>query len=360
MKLGFEQAFELISDNDAFHDFLDRLAVELGAKGYAAGWAGDSHVESMFAIKNDWSDSMIQSYFAEFAVHDPWTRAIMQLPASGDFLSMHDLVGDREFLDSALYNDLLRPGGDDTAQAIANRVDLPSGGTAGLTFYRGKNQKPFASEQTDRLNFISGDLSRLLALKAQIHEKDLENRDYRLLLDRKNFPIFILNSSMKIVSLNSAAESIVEQGKGLKCMKGRLVATMPERDAALRGACRAVLSGSLEDASTVSISCGNIRRNFVILAAPNPGGGHRVILIGDTPRAFGDVTKEVLRDRFRLSPAESELLCMLASGCSTKNAAVRRGVSIETIRTQYRSAIEKMNCANLVDAIISVRQLPSL
>lgn len=332
----------------------------MGAKGYAAGWAGRTHVESMFAIKNDWSPEMIERYYVEYAASDPWTQAMMRLPPTGQFHALGDHVSEQSFENSALFNDLLREGGDDTFHAAGNMFALPSGGAGGLTFYRGKGQAGFAASSLDELNAAGGDLQRLLILKASLHADRIAIASWQDMIDRLLTPVIVLNTGRGIVAANLAAQDILSLGRGLCMRGGKLTAVLPEKQAELETACRSALNAPIDQVATFSLRCGEIARHFTLMCAPNPGGGRRIILLGDQPESLGVGIHALLRCRYRLSPAEADLMVHLANGLSTSDIAERRRVTVDTLRTQYRAAMAKMDCRSLIQAIITVRRMPIL
>ncbi|NVD45287.1 helix-turn-helix transcriptional regulator [Qipengyuania atrilutea] len=357
MRLSFERAYEAVTDDGQFLNILDEVAATIDAKGYAAGWAAHGLIESMFAIKNDWSADMITDYHTNHAPSDPWAAAVFSAGNFGTFQNLSQLVPDKKFGASELYNELLRPGGDDTFYAAGLTMPLPDGAAGGVTFYRGRRQGGFDTDAMKALHEIEADLARLVSLKARLHGQSLAGSHWREAVSRLATPAFVLNAEMALVDYNAAAEVILALGRGLTLRRGRLMATFPASHVELESACNAALNGKIGGLSAVRVTCGNIERRFTVLALPNLGGGQRVLLLGDQPEAVGRTQGDLLRLRYRLSPAEATLMCALASGASPQEQALEREVSIETVRTQYRSAVRKMDCKSLTDAIIAVRRI---
>lgn len=360
MTITLEQAFDVLFDDEQFYDLLDRLANSMGAKGYAAGWSGGGQVDSMFAIKNDWSSAMVERYFSDYAGCDPWTIAIMNLPDNGAFHRLSDHVDDATFATSRLCAELLREGGDDTQYAVGNRMALPRGGAGGLTLYRGRGQGDFDGDVTRRLNAMGGDLGRLIALKASMHARNLATSDWRILVDRLAAPMFIVDSSLHLISMNRAADALMLQQPGFAERDGKLRATSASDQSRLERSCLSAAHGSLGDVEALAIRIGDELRHFTVLCAPNPGGGRRIILLGDEPTNLSLNTADLLKKRYRLSPAEAALMVSLASGKSTGTIAEERRVSVETLRTQYRAAMLKMDCRTLTHAILAVREIVAI
>jgi len=80
-----------------------------------------------------------------------------------------------------------------------------------------------------------------------------------------------------------------------------------------------------------------------LLAPPTGrGGGDAVaaIFIGD-PEASQITTAEFLRTLYALTHAEAELVALLARGRSLEEAAVERGVTLNTVRSQLKQVFAK-------------------
>ena len=202
MNLSFEKAYDLIFDREQFLAYLDEVAATIGARDFAAFWANDAVVDTMFAVSAPWSNEMLNRYYLEYTKEDPWFRARVEKgPSDGSFISMDRLVATEVFKRSRLRNELLIPEGEDLLYGIGNLVCIPTGEKVGVTFYRGEGQSCFTSEESDRLNTISSDLTRIILLQAQLHRHDLIMRDWRALVGAASFPVFVIDQNRLSLSL---------------------------------------------------------------------------------------------------------------------------------------------------------------
>lgn len=188
----------------------------------------------------------------------------------------------------------------------------------------------------------------------------MEIASWQDMVDRLLTPVIVLNAGAGIVAANLAVQDIFSVGRGLSRRGGQLTAMLPKKRAELETACSAALNAPIDQVTTLSLRCGEVVRHFTILCAPNPGGGRRLVLLGDQPQMLGFNVNAMLRRRYRLSPAEADLMVHLANGLSTRDIAERRRVTVDTLRTQYRAAMSKMDCRSLTEAIIAVRRIPML
>ena len=98
----------------------------------------------------------------------------------------------------------------------------------------------------------------------------------------------------------------------------------------------------------MAISRPSGKRAFPVLVAPllegKPGDAAEdavaSVLFGD-PDARRAINPELLQTFYDLTPAEAELVVLLAEGVSLEEAAKRRGVTINTVRSQLKNVFAK-------------------
>ena len=98
----------------------------------------------------------------------------------------------------------------------------------------------------------------------------------------------------------------------------------------------------------LAISRPSGKRAFPVLVTPllegEPGdvteGAVVSVLLGDSD-ARQAIAPEVLQTFYDLTPAEAELVGLLAEGVSLEEAAKRRGVTINTVRSQLKNVFAK-------------------
>lgn len=356
--ISLEEAFEAILDGDVFRDVLRSYARRIGAKGFGAGWSGDSRaIDDIFAYENEWTPEMVTAYASSFAQNDPWTRAIAPTgDANNTFIDVSDYVSPQDWERSELYNELLRPNGDDTFWALATAIPFP-GGLGGVTFYRGRTQRQFSDRELAILQTDAGDIARLVGLRAAFVRRTAEATCWRSLVDRFASEAFVIDRNLRLLATNALGEKMLRERAGLFASRGYLHACRPAAQRALEAAAAKVAIGRARDAEVVTLGSGHAARRFQMLRVESEGALHRLILLGDVPASLDARVESTLRATYRLSPAEAELIRRLASGENTGEIAESRQVRVDTIRTQYRSAMAKMNAERLIDAILAVRRI---
>ncbi|WP_158610997.1 helix-turn-helix transcriptional regulator [Aurantiacibacter spongiae] len=361
MALALEAAFDAVMDDEALVALFDSYAARIGAKGYAAGWSGGFAVDEIMVFRNDWSDAMLGEYHERYAANDPWTRAMLASGegADAEFLLTSDYVSDHEFGDSALYNDLLRANGDDSFRAAA-LVGPMQGGLCGITFYRGRRQSDFDRARVMTLNEDAEALGRVLALKALLAGRSAQAASWRMLVDRFAGAVFVLTVNGRLLETNRAGERMLERRAPFFASRGAFFASHPATQARLADALLRASIGIEATPLVIAASPGGRSERFHVLAAPNPGGGRRIVLMGEPPARIGEAARALLIAAFALSPAEAAVMARLAEGASAPELAQERGVSVETVRTQYRAATAKMGCEGLGEALSRVRRIVAI
>ena len=352
--LSLEHVLDAALDNDAFVDLMRSFAGTIGAKGFSAGWASGPAVENMFAFENDWSPEMVARYYADHAEHDPWTRASLCDGLFDTFVKMSDLVSARQYENSGIWNELLRPGGDDSFYALGMKTRL-KGALGGLTFYRSP-KADFDDRSVSPIAASQAILSKLLQIKATIAHGAAQARTWRMLADRFAGEVFVLDITGRLLDCNAIAEQRLIASDGLTLRAGRLVPThrrcLDALDTAISEAvtCLGVVHLSVSDKNDLPVG-------YQIIRTSAPGEAARLMMLGDLPQYVSATMTDRLRAIYNLTPAEADVIVALANGVTVHDVAAKRGSSYETVRSQYRTALSKLDCKRIADAAILLRRV---
>ncbi|ABC62095.1 helix-turn-helix transcriptional regulator [Erythrobacter litoralis] len=356
MPISLEEAYDALADESLFSALIDSFGERLGARSYAGGWASNNSVEQIVAFKGFETDQ-VQQYLAGFAEIDPWTVAFLKRPVYGRFVDMLDYVDSDAYARSALYKRFFEPEGIDVFYAVAFMM-LTDATQSGLTFHRGKKDGEFGPDAIAAVNEDAGDLARLFHLKVRMSQLLHKVTDWEKLLSRVNVELYLIDRSGRLVDCNETARLMLQQEQGLLVQAGRISATDPLTRAALERILGAAQKNRLEATDSFTVGSGGSARRLVVLPVESASGDLRLALIGESKKQLGAEVEPMLRAAYRLSPIEASIMIRLANGEGPKAISVSRSVSQETTKTQYRSAMRKMDCRTLTDAIIAVRRLP--
>lgn len=213
-----------------------------------------------------------------------------------------------------------------------------------LDIRRGRNQPLFEASDTVLLDLIAPHLARATQISRRFQSSQLAASTFSHL----PFGVIVVDSDMRIASLNAAAETILSQsGCGLLRKSNHLVAADIGAMAALRRlvihACRIrddVIPGlggdlvvrklSNDDGNDIALSVGPLINSIQELPLVEQ---HAAIFIREITLDLPEGFAEHVRALFGLTPKEAGLAASLASGRTLKEAAEDSQIRISTARS---------------------------
>lgn len=170
-----------------------------------------------------------------------------------------------------------------------------------------------------------------------------------LLAPYRNFAAFLLDEALLIDTCNAAAAAAfgLRIGQHFDQLNLHL-----ERAEKLKSAAVDVFDGS----APVTVSLHAARPDnpgsmlFRLQKVSGPDGRNRVLVIS-TEFQRRDTTAGLLGTTFDLSKAEQEITRRLTEGGDAKDIAHDRGTSIETVRTQIKAILRKLNVRSQADIV---------
>jgi DNA-binding CsgD family transcriptional regulator len=174
--------------------------------------------------------------------------------------------------------------------------------------------------------------------------------------------VLIVDRDARLVFANRAAERMLESGDGIRLVSGRLTAAHRDDRAAFTALFNPL--GAVEGASAVAaLRRPRNRRPLLVQAVPlrihgrwDPAG--RIVLLIDVdppPRPSPDR----LAVLYGLTAAEARLWADLASGATLAEIALRRQVSVNTLRVQLARLFTKTGAHRQADLICLALEISS-
>lgn len=341
-----------IGDEDELVQFLARLRRDFGAVA-AALISHDFHTrKGSWTLEVGLDSRLRQSYIDHYAAQNPW---LGYSPAyeTGRVHVGHSIIPGWELVRTEFYSDYLRP------QECYHRlcgVPLRLGQeTIYLTVMRAPGQPEFDARDIADVQRLLPHLGRALHLRRHLLRRCATHSALRDLLDALPLAVWIVDRDGRLVTMNAAAEAQLARGVGLRLVGGRLVAAGgSDLGGALR---REVHAAALAPSAgggaggRVTLHPGQGQHPLLLhvspLGARTDAGGQlaqpeRLVAIM-SPGLAGDDGEAVadLAGAFGLTQAESRLCGQLLSGADLAEAAMRLGVSRNTVRTQLRQVFAK-------------------
>jgi DNA-binding CsgD family transcriptional regulator len=197
-----------------------------------------------------------------------------------------------------------------------------------------------------------------------------ENRRHQALTDAiDRFPtgVTLLDARGHLLLANRGARQIFARNDGIALDGTAVRASGANDDAALRraivGAVEAAVAGRLIESTVLSVSRHSERRPYAVMVGPlrphigDPTAADAVVVLYLADLEQGVLRRrEVLRELYGLTEAETQLVELLCQGSSLDEAAGARGVTMNTARSQLKQVFAKTHTSRqseLVRLVIS-------
>lgn len=352
-----EEIYEAATDQGQFERLSARFAEGLGARSGVIHWRDASQDEEEISYSGYFSASQMAVFGEHFANEDVWSGAIKAACTSNRTWNCGELVSPRAYEGSRIYNEWIRPMGDDTFHCLGGVLRMGAI-VAEFGFHRGRGQAAFDAADVRALDGHLDHLRQLITIRHRIRAGARAQASLAAVQDALAYGIFTMTTDGRIVHHNQGAEAILQRGDGLVVRAGRLhaVSSLDEK----------ALAAALERAGSSHAPAG-------ALLIPRKGGGHYEMSLVSSwvgtrrqidafvhDRDCRDATLPGrLRTLFHLTATEAEVAVALEAMSVSEIAAVR-GTTVETIRSQVKSVSGKLGCSRQSEIVAVICNLPKL
>jgi len=281
----------------------------------------------------------------------PW-RSADKPRYRGCFVDISETYPDAELAQSDFYAEWMEPHGLAPEGPVGHTITEEDGRpVAGLALFRQLGGRRFTDDDLRLGDLLAPHLARALRLYRRFGGAQHERLALAEVMNRLAVGLVLVDRGGRPVVSNHTADRIVALNDGLTIDADRLRATNARDDAVLQQLLAEQIAREREGFHAdraMAISRPSGKRAFPLLVAPllkgSPGDAAEdavaSVLFGD-PDAKQAITPEMLRSAYDLTPAEAELVSLLAEGNSLEEAAERRGVTMNTVRTQLQKVFAK-------------------
>jgi DNA-binding CsgD family transcriptional regulator len=292
-------------------------------------------------------DPKYHSVFLRLSVEEPWGSYDAEGLARG-FVQTTDIRP--SFIEEFLRPQGLAPEG--PIGHVMASVGVGVRPLAGMLIFRREGGRPLGGSDLALLDQLVPHLARAYAIHCRIGEAQHQERALREVLDRLPSGVMLLDKDARVVLSNRSADLVLSLADGIRLEDGRPRLADPQQDRAFQQLLTETLQTRAERGrsygKTLSLPRPSGRRSFAAmigpLLAPPPGTNLReaaTILFITDPEGRQISTTEVLQGLYDLTPAEAELLRLLAEGRSLEEVATQRGVTMNTARGQLKQVFAK-------------------
>lgn len=354
-----EEIYDAATDNESFDLLSVRLARMLDARSGVLHWrpASEGLAEEEISYSGYFSDEQMDEYARSFVGLDLWSDAVTAPHALNRAWDCADLIPHRIYESSSIFNDWIRPMGDDTMHGIGAALRTQSI-VAEMGFHRGRSQGAFSENETKLLNEYLGHIRSVLEIRERLIGSERGRLSAHGSLDVVGYAVFTLRPSGHLLHCNAAAELLVAGADGLRIRAGRLEAARAGERSALAAAIdRAAAPDGPEPSALFVRGSSGCTYEVSIVSAPAASGRQIVVAVSDPERVDATLPGR-LRSLYGLSAAEAEIAVGLSQGAAPRELSDERRTALDTVRTQIKSVSAKLGCQRQSEIVALVRGLP--
>ncbi|RXH36973.1 hypothetical protein XH99_03020 [Bradyrhizobium nanningense] len=340
---------------EAWRAIMDDICKAVGA---SAALLLQSDIRTPDVPRTESIDEGTKFYFRNnWHLRDPRARAFPRMMA-GEVVTDLDVMTPEQIRADPMYNEVLFPYGYRWFAGIGFWADRAAWA---LTIQRTGREGAFEARDKQMLAQLAPRLTETATLATAIGRVALTSMTD--VLDRVRQPALVLNREGMVLRTNEAADRGFDDE--IRIRERRLV--LRDKQAMARLDQLISLIRSTPDAAAVPASPILVRRTAkppVVLRVLPVDGAARSVFLGAramlilsnlTPRAAPD--PGLIGQAFDLTPAESRLAALLATGTSIASAAEHLRISRETARNHLKSIFSKTGAHRQSELVTLVSQL---
>jgi DNA-binding CsgD family transcriptional regulator len=360
-RVNIDQIYESAFIPEAWPDVLGRLGKIAGAlggglfiaNGEVTNWTASSGLEeTMTAFVNG---KVLQAMARRPRLYEAGQHS---------FVTEGDVFSEAELDEHPLYRDFLRPRG--LGWSARTSVRLPTGDNIILTVERALNDGPVPAESLSGINFMRPHLARaaLISARLQLERAKAATETLAML----GLPALVFDSKGRVLGANALIEKLKET----------IVFRAHEQVALIDVRANSLLKQAIETASrdnyqapysfSVCDSLGVAR--MVAHVIPVRGQSRDIFVRCAGVLTLTPITSvqmpsvDLVQSLFDFTPAEAKVARFIAQGETVEDIALTNDVSVNTIRAQVRSVLDKTGCkrqievATLLSGISVIRDQP--
>jgi DNA-binding CsgD family transcriptional regulator len=358
--IPIEEIYDAATDDDCLERLALALAQKLGARSGVLHWRHLENDVGGISISGYFSEEQMADYDRHFADCDLWAEALAASGSANRVWNVEQLVPAHAYERSRIFNEWVRPMGDDSFHCIGAGIRTNSL-VADIGFHRAQRQEPFDEQNVVQLRQCIGHLERMMTIRSKVQAAEQAQASTAGALDAIGYGLFTLRPDGRVLHCNRAAEIVAQRADGLVVRAGRLAAAGLADQKALLGAFDRALSPASAEASALRISRRGGAHYEVSVVSIHAGLGGRQLLVTVTDPDGEDASLAArLRALYGLSVSESEVAIRISQGASLAQLADERRTAIGTIRNQTKAVAEKLGCGRQAEIVALVKSLPPL
>lgn len=347
-----EQIYRATVDPEVWSEVAASLSREMG--GAAVGIALSF---PMFGPPGRFYDSGFlpewKPHFEEHFERDfPWKPGL-ETHFVGRFARGDEVFPDARVASTDFYRKWMAPQGFAPVGPLFHMIDVKDmRQIAGVAIYRREDSRPFDDDDLAFCNRFVPHLARAYEIYKALGGAQRARLALAEVVDRLPTGVLLIDSGGRVLVRNRAADRLLAFEDGFAIEDGMPRASDARDDAALRQLLEAALAptrgATRENEGVMALSRPSGRRPYTVFVTPllevpyEPMTTDAVAaLFVSDPDSVPITTVGVLQTLYGLTPAEAELVQLLARGYALDEAASLRCVSVHTARSQLKHVFAK-------------------
>ncbi len=339
--------YDAAADASLWEPFLGDLASTFQAD--AAGLLMHDNRQETHAIATSFrvAPEMLILYRDYYGPLDPWA-ARARSKVAGSVFPSQTLCTHNELAVTEAYNEFMVPF--EIEYGLFGIIEKAHSQWANVSLYRCASSPEFQVSDGEVLGLLVPHIQRAFKLHFQFSELKARSEGIEKALDMLAAGVIFVGTNGEVLLMNRNAEEIFCRKDGLLLTKGKLSAAIHTESVLLQAMIGgAVLTGSgkgLGAGGTIPITREKGRplsvtvapfRGFSCISPQRPA---TVLFISD-PERDAELSIDLLRRAYGLTPAEAKLASILVEGHSLKESAALCRVTHNTAKSQLKSVFSK-------------------
>lgn len=366
--------YEAALDTSRWRDVLTQVSVALNSE-TGLIWANDFEDQTghlggqLGAISANvgFAPEFLDSFVRHYSHCNVWLER-PELHREGTVVTSATLYPENHLEKTEWYGDWLRPQGLYYTAAVI--VEKRRSRSFNVTVTRRKSAGAYDAAEVALLGRLMPHLQSAFALHRRLHRLEVLSHASVQAIECLPMGLALIGDDGQVIHANAEAHSLINKVKVLRLdADGGLSAVAAKDDLPLQKAIREAISTGAGHAGGAGASLrltGLDHQQLHLLIAPLPRKASpfgaltsAVVFISD-PANLAEVNVLVLKDLYGFTPAEARMTVAMTQGLTPQEYAVRQGLSLNTVRTQFRSAATKVGVGRQADFVSAVLMGPAV
>jgi DNA-binding CsgD family transcriptional regulator len=345
-------------DPGAWNAVLPRIGAFVGGSGGGL-FSHDSLRRSMsIAYEFGTDPDYRQLYVEKYLTLDPMAGTYFVLDV-GEVFSTSTIMSHAEFLQSRFYKEWIRPQG--WIDNICVYLDKAPEGHAAFALFRNEREGLADEGARERMRLLVPHLRRAVLIGKLVEFKTAQAATLADALDGLSASVLFVDSNGRITHANATGRAMIAEGDVLRASLGRLVASDPDVNRALRDIFLAAGAGDaaigVRGVAVPLVACDGERYVAHVLslssgARRSAGLGYAAAALFVQKAALATRSPpEVIAKTYRLTPMELRVLLAIVEVGGVPQVAETLGIGESTVKTHLGRLYEKTGARRQADLV---------